>query len=74
MMSGLEVETYNEQLRELGIFSQMKRRLKEDRIAEKGCHRKEVIDSFSIASQGKARSNAWKPRGRFSLETRRNFL
>ena len=41
----------------------------------KGCHREEGIDLFSIAPEGRIRTNGWKlVRGKSNLEIRRNFL
>ena len=41
----------------------------------KGCHREVGITLFSIAPEGRTRSNEWKPiRGRFNMEIKRNFL
>ena len=41
----------------------------------KDCYREEGMDLFSIAPEGRTRTNGWKPiRGRSNLEIRRNFL
>ena len=79
MTRGLEAKFYKEQLKELGMFSLTKRRLRGDMIAVfqywKGCHREEGIDLFSIIPEGRRRTNEWKLiRGRSTLEIRRNFL
>ena len=55
------------------------RRLRGDMIAVfqylKGCHREEGIDLFSIAPEGRTRTNGWKiVRGKSNLEIRSNFL
>ena len=64
MIKGEKAKSYEEQLRELGMFSLMKRRLRGDMIAVfqylKGCHREEGINLLSIASEGRTRSNGWK--------------
>ena len=41
----------------------------------KGCHGEEGIDLFSIAPEGRTRTNRQKLiRGRYNLDIRRNFL
>ena len=41
----------------------------------KGCHREEGINLFSIAPEGRIRTNGWKLiTGRSNLKLRRNFL
>ena len=79
MRRGLEAKSYEEQLKEIGMFSLTKRRLRADMIAIiqylKGCHREEGIDLFSIAPENRTRTNGCKLiRGRSNLDIRRNFL
>ena len=61
------------------MFRLMKRRLRRGMIAVfqdlKGCHSEEGIDLFSVAPEGRTRTNGWKiVRGKSNLEIRRNFL
>ena len=79
MIRGQKAKSYEERLKELGMFSLTKRRLRGDMITVfqylKGCRREEGIDLFSIAPEGRTRTNGWKlVRGRSNLEIRRNFL
>ena len=79
MTKGLEAMPYEEQLRELGMFSLQKRRLRGDMIAMfkylKRCHVEEGVGLFSPALETRTRSNGCKlQEGRFRLNLRRNFL
>ena len=77
MIRGLEA--YEEQLRELGMFSLTKRRLRGDMIAMfkyfKGYHVEEGIGLFSTAQDTRTRSNGFKVQEkRCHLNLRKNFL
>lgn len=78
MVNGLQTMSYEERLKELGMFSLPKRRLRGDMIAVykylKGCHKAEGSALFSL-SQGRTRNNGVKLQGkRFSLDVRKKFL
>lgn len=78
MVSGLETMSYEERLKDLGMFSLQKRRLRGDLIAVykylRGCHRAEGSELFSLA-HGRTRNNGLKLQGsRFRLDIRKNFL
>ena len=79
MIGGLETKPYGERLKELGIFSLEKRRLKGEMIALfkylKCCHTEEGQDLFSILPECRTRNRGLKlQEARFRLDIRKNFL
>jgi len=79
MIRVLEYPSYEERLRELGLFSVEKRRLRGDLIAAfqylKGAYRKEGENIFNRACCNRTRSNGFKLReGRCRLDKRKKFF
>jgi len=79
MITGMEHLYYEDRLRQRGLFSLEKRRLREDLTAAfqylDRAYRKEANNLFSKACCDRTRSNGFKLReGRFRLDIRKNFF
>ena len=79
MIRGMEHFLYKDRLRELGLFSLEKRRLRGDHIAAfqylKGAYKQEGSQLFERLDNSRTRENGFKLKeGRFRLDVRGKFF